>query len=95
MKKLILENDIDILCLQETEIEPDLPTKLLTFGGYNYESENNEYKARCGMYVSDKISYVRRSDIKIASNHVIMIDLKDKSKTRIIYIYRPFNPIND
>ena len=94
VKKLILENDIDILCLQETELEPDFPTKLLTFRGYGYESENNVYKSRCGMFVSDKISYIRRNDLEIANNHVIMIDLNDKLKTRIICIYRPFNPSN-
>ena len=92
VKKLILENDIDILCLQETELEPDFPTKLLTFRGYGYESENNVHKLRCGMFVSDKISYVRRNDLEIANYHVIMIDLNDKLRTRIICIYRPFNP---
>ena len=94
VKKLILENDIDILCLQETELEPDFPTKLLTLRGYGYESENNVYKSRCGMFVSDKISYIRRNDLEIANNHVIMIDLNDKLKTRIICIFRPFNPSN-
>ena len=55
IKKLITENDIQILCLQVTEIPIDFPADLLTFKGYNFENENNEYKKRCGIYVSDKI----------------------------------------
>ena len=44
VKKLITENDIQIMCLQETEISVDFPADLLTFKGYNFENENNEYK---------------------------------------------------
>ena len=94
VKKLILDNGIDILCLQETEIEPSFPVNLLTFRGYSYESENNSYKSRCGIYVSDKISYVRKTEIEPANNHLVVIDLNDKHNTRIINIYRPFNPKN-
>ena len=94
VRTLIEENKIDILCLQETEITPDFPTKLLTFGGYNYESEKNNIKARCGIYISNNVSYVRRDDIEIENNNLIIIDLNDKKKTRIINIYRPFNPPN-
>ena len=94
VKRLLLENKIDILCLQETEIIPDFPIKLLTFRGYNYESESNSTKSRCGMYVANNISYVRRNDLEIINSHVIIIDINDKNKTRIINVYRPFNPIN-
>ena len=94
VKRLLLENKIDILCLQETEIIPDFPIKLLTFRGYNYESESNSTKSRCGMYVANNISYVRRNDLEIINLHVIIIDINDKNKTRIINVYRPFNPIN-
>ena len=82
VRTLIEDNKIDILCLQETEITPDFPTKLLTFGGYNYESEKNNIKARCGIYISNNVSYVRRDDIEIENNNLIIIDLNDNKKTR-------------
>ena len=53
VKRLILENQIDILCMQETEIPSNYPVELLTLSGYNYENENNDVKARCGMYLSN------------------------------------------
>ena len=81
VKGLILENEIEILCLQETEIEPGYSTELLAFKGYSFENELNNNKSRCGIYVSNKISYVRRSDIEIENLHVMIIDLNDKYKT--------------
>ena len=95
VKKLIGINNIDVLCLQETEIPVDFPIELLSFKGYNYESENNVVKSRCGMYISDKISYVRRSDLESVGTHVIIVDLNDSEHTRIINIYRSFNPQNN
>ena len=41
IKRIIEHNNIDIMCLQETELPGDYPIVLLSFKGYNYESENN------------------------------------------------------
>ena len=35
VKKLIVDNEIEILCLQETEIPVSYPIGLLTFKGFN------------------------------------------------------------
>ena len=94
VKRLIIENEIDILCLQEIEIPSNYPTSLLTFSGYNFECENNDLKARCGIFISNSVSYVRRLDIETKNVHVIIIDLNDQPKTRIINLYRSFNPLN-
>ena len=95
VKNLVKENEIDILCLQETEIPVDYPIDLLTFMGYSYESESNLYKMRCGMYLSNNVSYVRRNDLEVSNMHVIIIDINDQRKTRLINLYRPFNPLNN
>ena len=87
VKRLILNNDIDILCMQETEIPADFPVELLTFKGYNYENEHNIVKSRCGIYISNKISYVRRTELEAQGIHAIIIDLKDINNTRIINVY--------
>ena len=65
VKRIILNNDIDIMCLQETEIPRDFPIDMLTFKGYCYESESCLTRSRCGIYVSDKVPYVRRQDLEI------------------------------
>ena len=95
IKELITTNNIDILCLQETEIPGNFPVEMLTFKGYNYENESCTDKSRCGIYVTDKVSYVRRCDLEVAGVHAIIIDLKDKKNTRIINVYRSFNPPNN
>ena len=94
VKKLIIDNEIEILCLQETEIPINYPIDLLTFRGYSFENENNQFKSRCGIYVSDKLSYLRRYDLEIINMHVMIIDIDDNQKTRIMNVYRPFNPQN-
>ena len=92
VKRLINENKIDILCIQETEIPSDFPVDLLSFKGFNYESENNNVKSRCGIYISNAIPYVRRIDLESIDAHVVIIELNNSDQTRIINVYRPFNP---
>ena len=41
VKKLIEENDIDVLCLKETEISKDYNHQMLSVRGFNLEIENN------------------------------------------------------
>ena len=92
IKKIIIDNEIDICCLQETEIESNFPMDLLSFKGYNYEGETNNHKSRCGIYISNAKSYTRREDLEGNNSHLVIIDINDHFKTRIINIYRPFNP---
>ena len=95
VKRLIIENKIDILCVQETEIPFDYPCDLLTFKGFNYENENNTVKSRCGIYISNEIAYVRKTELESVDSHVVIIELNDTNHTRIINIYRTFNPQNN
>ena len=92
VKRLIIENKIDVLCLKEKKIPNNFPVNKLTFSGYNYECECNDVKLRCGIYIANNISYVRRNDIEINNIHVMVIDLNDPPKTILINVYRSFNP---
>ena len=92
VKQLIIKNKIDILCIQETELEKDYPVEILTFKGYGLEMEKNTTKLRSGIYIKDSISYTRRTDLEEENTHVVIIDINDRKKTRIINIYRAFNP---
>ena len=49
VKQIILQEKIDILCLQETELNINLNQNLLSFPGYCYESENNPVLSRVGV----------------------------------------------
>ena len=93
--KLIEDNNIDILCMQETEIPNDFPINMLTFKGYHFENENNNCKSFCGIYVSNNVPFVLRNDLEIPGVHAIIIDLKDSQQTRIINVYCSFNPLNN
>ena len=84
VKRLVIENKIDILCIQETEIPFDYPCDLLTFKGFNYENENNSVKSRCGIYISNEIAYVRKTELESVDSHVVIIELNDTNRTRII-----------
>ena len=95
VRRMIQDNNIDILCMQEIEIPKDFPIQMLTFKGYQFENENNNIKSRCGMYISNNISYVRRNDLETEGIHAMIIDIKDVNKTRIINVYRSFNPQNN
>ena len=59
VSKMIREHNIDLLCLQETDIEPNYPHSILSFKGYDYLTENNSVKARTGLYINNTIPYSR------------------------------------
>ena len=54
VKNVLLENEIDILLMQETEIEKDFDCELLNIPGYSFECETNVVKRRVGTYMSRK-----------------------------------------
>ena len=75
VKKLIIDNDIKMLCLQEAEVTLNFPINLLTFKGFNYESETNFIKSRCGIYVSNNISYLRCNYLEVVTIHLVISDI--------------------
>jgi exonuclease III len=91
VKQLIIEEKIDILCLQETELINNLNHDLLSFPSYCFESEINDNKSRVGVYIHHNINYVRRSDLEGCNKHILIIDIKSKRDLRVITIYRPLN----
>ena len=95
VKNVIFQEEIDILCLQETEIEINIDHNLLSFPGFNYESETNTVRSRVGCYVKSSISYVRRRDLEGFNSHLIILDVIGIRTARIITIYRCFNPQTD
>ena len=95
VRNLILDEKIDVLCLQETEIEINLDHNLMSFPGYNYENENSPYRRRVGCYVNSNLKYVRRIDLEGNGLHLIIFDIKTVVDLRVINVYRSFNPPNN
>ena len=94
VKELIVNEKIDILCMQETEVDLNLEHTLLGFPGYQYESENTTtVRARVGCYINSGLNYVRRTDLEGANSHLLIMDVRAEKDLRIINIYRSFNPI--
>ena len=95
VKEEILKNKIDICCMQETDIQNDYPTNILTFPGYQIEVETNDVKGRVAIYVAEGVKYVRRQDLEGTNSNMIIMDIKLNKTLRIINMYRSFNPQNN
>ena len=61
---MIKDEKIDICCLQEIDLKPNIDKNLLSFGGYSLEIESNDVKARAGIYVKNGIEYIRRNELE-------------------------------
>ena len=92
VKNLLNSENLDVLCLQETELLHNLDHNLMSLNGYVYESEINCKLSRVGVYLKSEINYVRRFDLEGRDLHLIVIDVRANKNLRIITIYRSFNP---
>jgi endonuclease/exonuclease/phosphatase family metal-dependent hydrolase len=95
VKQIILDEKIDIMCVQETELSSNLDHSLLSFPGYIYESEKSNIKARVGLFIRSGLKYVRRLDLEEVDCHVMIVDISSKNDLRIINLYRSFSPQNN
>ena len=86
-------NEIDILCMQETEIENGFNIELLRIPGFILELESNQHKSRTATYIRNNIPYKRRTELEGVNSHIVIIDLLNTRPIRICNIYRTFNPV--
>jgi len=92
VRNLLYENDIDILNLQETELEPDIDLNNLNIKGYVLEVETNENKKRIATYIKTSVQYKRRNDLEKPNLHLIILDIQANPPMRVITLYRTFRP---
>ena len=87
-KEIVLDelckNNIDICCLQETEIAKDYDLSFLNSKDYELETETNQKKIKVGVYIKNKLPYKRRKDIEDPNCHLIIIDLLSTVKIRFL-----------
>jgi exonuclease III len=89
---LILENEIELLCVQEIELVCGFPCDQLSLPDYCLEVEVNSVKSRVGLFIKNTVSYTRKFDLEGVDSHLIIVDIKAKTDLCIINIYRCFNP---
>ncbi len=89
--RLLQQNQIDILFLQETEIPKDYDLSLLNIENYNLEIEKSKTRRTCA-YVKNTLNYKRRLDLEENETHLICLDVLKPLKSRAIGLYRSFNP---
>ena len=78
--------------MQETEINKNLDHNLLSFPGYNIETENNTAVSRVAAYISNKINNIRRVDLEGIDSNLLILNPKGEDECRIINVYRSFAP---
>ena len=93
VERLIRENQIDVICLQETEIEVAFNKELLDINGFRLELENNSVKRRTGVFLKNDVQYKRRIELEGKDSNLLIIDIMGKKEPwRLINVYRSFNP---
>ena len=60
----LVNNEINVCALQETEIPKGFPENVLNCGNYVLELETNEDKKRVGFYTRSDVKYLRRKDLE-------------------------------
>jgi exonuclease III len=73
----IVENKIDILCLQEAEVLEDYNIEAYKIRGYTLETEKSlpHQTKRTSMYIRSDIKYQRRHELELPESHIIAITL--------------------
>ena len=95
VKELIIRDQIDVLCMQETQINLNIDHNLLSFPGYTIETETNTSTSRTAIYIRNNIQYLRRRELEGQDSHLVIIDLLGSHVSRIINLYRSFTPQHD
>ena len=67
---------------------------VLRIPGFNLDLETNTRLSRTSFYVADNINYTRKLTLEGVDSNLIIIDIEGSNPTRIINVYRSFNPQN-
>ena len=91
IKRFLIENDINILCVQEAELKEGDNISLINIQGYSLEVEKTSaiFKKRSLIYIKDNIRYQRSSDNERENTHIICIKLVDNN-LKLASMYRTY-----
>jgi exonuclease III len=82
VKEIFINEKIDILCLQETELQINLDHNQLSFPGACYESEINDLCSMVGVYINSNINYTHRFDLEGRNSHLVIMDIEGHKKSK-------------
>ena len=95
VKEILIKEDIDILCLQETELEDGLKLNSLHINGYELETDLTNHTIRSVVYIKTNLSYERIMNQGINQNLIVIkIIQKNLPHLFISAIYRPWKNID-
>ena len=80
--------------MPETEILSDYDHNILSLKGFNLEVEKNTIQGRVAIYIKNGLDYTRRTDLEGADSHLVIFNIKGVIHTRLVNLYRSFNPAN-
>ena len=77
IKDLILENSIDVLCLQEVEINKNEDTSIYNIENFSVEFEKvmDGFKIRTLIYISNTLQYRRMTELEVDDCHIVALKL--------------------
>ena len=85
-------DDIDILCLTETHLDPSIPNESIKLDNFSkiLRKDRNMFGGGVAIYINENIPVIRRSDLEIGNDENIWIQYQLNNTIYIIgNIYRP------
>ena len=77
IKELLLENSIDVLCLQEVEINKQDDMNIYNIENFSVEFEGvtDGFKIRTLIYVSNRLQYRRMTELEKDNSNIVALKL--------------------
>ena len=75
VSEMIKKKELDICCMQETDVPNSFDINLLKFSGYSIYLENNTSKSRCGIYVKNNVQHYRRNELEGENSGLIIFQI--------------------
>jgi endonuclease/exonuclease/phosphatase family metal-dependent hydrolase len=96
VREILIQDDIDMLCLQETEIEEGLDINVLEINGYELETDLADNIIRTAVYIKTTLNYERMMNLGLNQNIIVLkIIQKNMPHLFISAIYRPWKDVGN
>ena len=96
VRDILIKDDVDILCLQETEIDEGLDMDILKINGYELETDLADNIIRTAVYIKTTLNYERMINSGLNQNIIVLkIIQKNLPHLFISAIYRPWKNIEN
>ena len=94
VKEILIKEDVDILCLQETELEEGLDMSILNINGYELETDLANKTIRSVVYIKTTLNYERIPNRGLNQNLIIIkITQHNLPNLFLAAIYRPWKDV--